>query len=87
MLPLKENDLNSPDDWHKLKDILVVANLCDSKSAKQKYSTLPEHLKNHPIGKAVKRFLTTRNKMILNKAAKQLTQREIRDAWLVLERL
>jgi hypothetical protein len=87
MLPLEENNLNNPDDWHKLKDLLVVANLCNSKTTQQTYSSLPEHLKENYVGKGVKKFLTTKNKTVLNKAAIQLTQRELRDAWLILERL
>ena len=87
MLPLEENNLSNPDDWHKLKNLLVVAKLCDLKIVQQEYLSLPEHLKENLIGKKVKKFLNSRNKRILNKAATQLTQRKVRDAWLILERL
>lgn len=87
MLPLTENKLNNSNDWHKLKMLLVVAKLCDFQKAQQEYSKLPEHLKDNFIGKEVKAFLESRDETILDKAAIQLTQRKLKDAWLTLERL
>jgi len=87
MLPLDSTGLSTEDEWHLLKDTLVVCRYWKPAAAQRVFDELPVHLQVHPIGVAVLSFLTSGDICQLDAAATNLTQRSIPDAWTLLERL
>ena len=86
-LPLAPNDLESDGDWHRLKDLLLACRYKSHSEASRHHSVLPLHLQNHRHGKSIQLFLDTGDSTFLDDVAIQLTDRQIPDAWLLVERL
>ncbi len=87
MLPLIENNLRSNSDWHELKLVLVSCHYNQLDSAREKIASMPSDLKHHPITESINQFLSGNELIDLDDLAMQLTQRDLPDAWTLLERL
>ena len=87
MLPLKENSLGHESEWHAFKDVLVICRYQNSNDAESLINSLADHLKCHEYGLALREYIASHNSEILDEIARRLTQRELPEAWLILERL
>ena len=87
MLPLEINKIENENDWHLLKGLLLSSRYQTNIKAREAYNALPQYLKENEIGKQINKFIETGKVKTLDKAAIQLTQRNSREAWLLIERL
>ena len=87
MLPLQENKLNSDNDWHLLKNLLVSSKYLSKEEALKEYNNLPAPLKKSFVAEKARLYLETTNIKALDLAVEFLTQSKIPDAWLYIERL
>ena len=87
MLPLQQNGLSTDAEWHALKTLLVVCRYCSSSDAESKILALPLALHSHRHVAAIRACLESNDRKSLDHVATELTQRDIRGAWLLLERL
>ena len=87
MLPLHQNGLSSASDWHELKTLLVLAKHAPENRTRQALQTLNLNLHAHSAAKAVARFLDCGDTLTLDIAAAKLADRELNDAWTLLERM
>ncbi|GAB5382860.1 MAG: hypothetical protein Alis3KO_40940 [Aliiglaciecola sp.] len=70
-------------DWHSLKNAVCGALHHNGKDNCKWYTDLPNHLKEHEVGKLVYDCLYKNDKTALDKAAKLLTDGSDK-AWLAL---
>ena len=86
MLPLAQNHLDSEEDWHTLKTLLVLCRHDLRHEADELLQRLPSRLQSHRFTTAVTQYLAGAS-VSLDDLAIQLTQRELPAAWTLLERL
>jgi hypothetical protein len=87
MLPLHQNGLSTDDEWHALKTLLVVCRYCSPSDVESSMSALPASLKSHRHIAAIRSWIDSNDRRSLDQVAAELTQRDVKDAWLLLERL
>ncbi len=86
VLPLHENGLERDDEWHALKTLLLLCRYGRRDEARKAWDRLPPHLHKHPIGLGASRFLED-SSCDLDSHAVSLAQRDLPDAWVLLEKL
>ena len=87
MLPLHQNGLSTDAEWHALKTLLVVCRYCSPSDAESNLSALPASLQSHRHVAAIRACINSNNRKSLDQVAVELTQRDVGDAWILLERL
>ncbi|MFG0290442.1 MAG: hypothetical protein ACF8CQ_19850 [Rhodopirellula sp. JB044] len=70
-----------------MKTLLVVCRYCSPSDAESNMSALPATLQLHPHVAAIRASIDSNDRKSLDHVAAQLTQRDVGDAWLLLERL